>query len=141
MRLPNNALVVVADGERYLLLEADSEGEPGSLAVLRVAERTVERNAAMGTDRPGRYPAPGSRREAVEQTDWKRLDKAGFASGLAELLADAAPRPLVLIADPRTLGALRARMSQATAKRVTREITADLTHHTVASIAEVLAAA
>jgi protein required for attachment to host cells len=141
MRLPKNALVVVADGERYLMLEADPDRGPGALAVRRSVERAVQRNADMGTERPGRYPAPGGRREAVEQADWKRLDKAAFASGLAAELEAEATRPLVLIADPRTLGTLRASLSDTTARRVTREIAADMTHHTVDAISELLAGA
>lgn len=141
MRLPKNALVVVADGERYLLLEADPESGRGALMVRRSVEHAVQRNAAIGTERPGRYPGPGGRREAVEQTDWKRLDKAAFAADLAAALDTEPPRPLVLIADPRTLGTLRASLSDATARRVAREIAADLTHHTVESISALLAGA
>jgi protein required for attachment to host cells len=137
MKLPKNALVVVADGHRRLLLEACAD-TPAGLRVMSVEEREVLRNADAGADRPGRFPGGGSRREAVEETDLKRLGKERFAQDTAEDLDAMAGRPLVLIADPRTLGALRAAMAPETAGRVVAEITADLTGHTVADIAEAI---
>lgn len=138
MRLPKNALVVVADSERCLLLEADPDRATG-LDVAAVAERPVLRNAALGTDRPGRYPVHGGRREAVEETDLKRLAAIDFARALAAELELTGDRPLVLIAAPRTLGDLRRAMTPAVAARVVKEITADLTHHPVPDIAAALA--
>jgi protein required for attachment to host cells len=137
MKLPKNALVVVADGQRRLMLEACADA-PAGLRVVAVDEREIVRNADAGTDRPGRFPGGGSRREAVEETDLKRLGKERFAQETAEELAAMAGRPLILIADPRTLGALRAAMAPETAGRVAGEITADLTGHTVADIAEAI---
>lgn len=140
MRLPKNALVVVADGERYLMLEPDP-APAAALTVTAVAERPVLRNVAIGTDRPGRYPVHGGRRETVENTDFKRLAKEDFARELAAELAGTDDRPIVLIAAPRTLGDLRKAMDEATAARVAHEIAADLTNHTVADIAAALAEA
>lgn len=138
MKLPKNTLVVVADGERYLLLEPD----PGvGLDVSAVAERPLLRNVDVATDRPGRYPVHGGRREAVQDTDYKRLAAADFARGLAAELDRTGDRPLVLVAAPRTLGDLRKALSEQAAARVMKEIAADLTRHPVPDIAAALAAA
>ena len=137
MKLPTNALIVVADGSRHLLLEACAE-TPTGLRVLSVDEHETIRNADAGSDRPGRFPGGGARREAVEETDAKRLGKERFAHALAEALDAARDRPLILIADPRTLGALRASMTPGTAARVAAEIATDLTGHTVGDIAKAI---
>ena len=137
MKLPKNALIVVADGKRRLMLEARAE-TPAGLRVLSVEERETIRNADAGSDRPGRFPGGGARREAVEETDLKRLGKERFAQELAEELNAMADRPIILLADPRTLGAARAAMTSGTANRIVAEITADLTGHTVADIAQAI---
>ncbi len=139
MRLSKNLLVVVADGARHLWLEPDPEAGPKALRVIEVAERPALRTAEQGTDRPGRYQGPGGRRETVEQTDWRRLDQQDFARTLARELAETGDRPIALIAEPRTLGMLRAALAPAVAGRVCAEIAADLTRHTVPEIEKALA--
>ena len=140
MKLPKHALVVVADGERYLLLERDPEAG-ASLEVSAIAERPLLRNAELATDRPGRFPVHGGRRETVQDTDYKRLAAADFARDLAAELDRTGNRPLVLVAAPRTLGDLRKALSEGAAARVVKEIAADLTKHPVPDIAAALAAA
>jgi len=138
MRLPKNLLVVVADGARHLWLEPDADAGPQALRVIEVEERAVARTSEQGADRPGRFPGPGARRETVDQTDWRRLDQEDFARALADQLAAAGDRPIALIAEPRTLGMLRAALAPAVADRVRVEIAADLVHHTVPDIEKAL---
>lgn len=138
MRLPKNLLVVVADGARHLWLEPDTEAGPHALRVVDVEERAVARTSEQGAERPGRFPGPGARRETVEQTDWRRLAKEDFAHALADELAAAGDRPIALIAEPRTLGTLRAALAPAVAARVHVEIAADLARHTVPEIEQAL---
>ena len=138
MKLPTNAWVVVADGERHLLLKNAGVPVKPDLRIISVEERPVQRDSDVGTDRPGRNPGPGGRRETVEQTDWRRSGKEKFAAELAETL-DAAVASgtcpgFVLIADPRTLGALRPRLGGPAKEALLAEISADLVHATVPEI-------
>jgi protein required for attachment to host cells len=139
MKLPKHALVVAADGKRCLYLE-ENETRTG-LRVTEVADRVVEPNASIGTDRPGRFPVSGGRRETVEETDWHRLGKETFAAEIADSLAATGERPLVVLADPRTLGAMRAAFAPAVARRVVAEIAVDVTNQPVEAIAAQVAKA
>lgn len=144
MRLPRNALVIVADGEKYLALRQHGEGLKIDLTVEDShAEPAPAHTAEMGTDRPGRYARPASSaRETVEQTDLKRLAKEDFAAGLADRLnrgaREGAFDALVLVADARSLGLLRGALDAGVQARLLREIEGDYTGHPVADIAGLL---
>ncbi|HEU0222632.1 MAG TPA: host attachment family protein [Paracoccaceae bacterium] len=142
MKLPEKAWVVVADGEKYLALKNHGPAHHIDLRVLRVEETEIARTSAQGVDRPGRQAKPGGRRSAIEQTDWARLSKEAFASGLAEWLNRAALNSafpaLVLVADPRTLGALRPHLHGAVRERLAAEIVGDHAHETVPAIEELI---
>jgi protein required for attachment to host cells len=140
VKLPKIVVVVVADGERYLMLEKD-ETTPSGLRVVAVREHEVERNAEMGADRPGRFAQPSGRRETVEQTDWRRIGKEDFARRLAVDIAALGERPIVIVAGPRTMGVLRAALAEDVAARMVGEIPSDLTHHSLQSIADLIARA
>jgi protein required for attachment to host cells len=138
MKLPNGAWLVVADGERHLVLENRGDAELIDLRVVMHESREARSDAEAGQDRPGRFPVAGGRRETVEQTDWKRLDKTRFATELAEWLdaaaAEGAYSTLAVAADPRTLGALRMHWTARVRARLAGEIAADLTHAPVPEI-------
>lgn len=138
MDLPHGAWVVVADGERRLLLENRGDPDLIDLRVREHAERPTEPNAVQGSDEPGRFPVHGGRRETVQEADWRRLDKARFAAELADELnaaaaADGLP-PWVLVADPRSLGEIRQRLAPPARERMLRDLPADHTHDAVPQI-------
>lgn len=144
MRLPKNAGVIVADGEKYLVLRNHGEGLRIDLKVEEShAEPTPSHTAEMGSDRPGRFARPGgAARETVEETDWKRLAKEEFAATLAghvnRAVRDGTFEKLVVVADPRTLGVLRTQFDAGARAAVIREIEGDYTRHTVSDIAGLL---
>lgn len=144
MRLPNNAGVIVADGEKYLVLRNHGEGFRIDLRVEEAhAEPKPSHRAEMGTDRPGRFPRPGgAARETVEETDWKRLAKEEFAAGLAahvnHAVQDGAFDALVIVADPRTLGVLRNGFDERAKSAILSEVEGDYTRHTLPDIAKML---
>ena len=134
MKLPHGAWVVVADGERHLVLENRGDAEAIDLRVVLHAARERRRDP----EGAGGGPAPGARRETVEPADWTRLDRTRFASELAARLdaeaAAGACATLAVAADPRTLGALRMQWTARVRARLAGEIAADLTHASVAEI-------
>jgi protein required for attachment to host cells len=104
--------LVVCDGGKAIVLE--NEGSP--FAPKLKAKATYEQDAAptreIGTDAPGRaVQSVGSRRSAMEQTDWHEQAEQRFLAEVAGRL-DAAvsageTKSLIVAAPPRALGILR----------------------------------
>jgi len=145
MKIPNSAWVVIADAEKYLVLENHGDEELIDLRVREAKTHQLSATHEIGTDRPGRYPVSGGRRASVEDTDWKRQEKAELPGALAMMLSDAALADmfpmLVIAADPRTLGILRPKLHKAVLPRLIAEIAADYTHMTIPQIEDLLVGA
>jgi protein required for attachment to host cells len=147
MKLANKGLVVVADGEKALLLR--NRGAPAKIALeveeVREAEETAAHTRDLGTDKPGRFDAGGGQRAAAEQTDWKRRAEEAHIRDLAEALnARALAEPetdMVLMLDPRSLGVLREALSDVARARVIAEVPGDFIHETVERLSERVAEA
>lgn len=145
MQIDNEAWVLVADGEKFLLLRNNGDDELLDLRVVRHGEVENPPTREQGTDRPGRLDdAGGPGRSAVEETDWHRIEKERFAKDLAGRLRDWALdnrfRALVLVADPRTLGVIRPELHKSVTQRIVGESDKDLTGMTIAQIEKVLKA-
>jgi len=143
--IPHDALILVADGRKALILRNE-----GSLTAPRlVVERTIAAppnspDHEQGADRPGRV-FKGDRRAAVGDTDRHELAERRFAAAVADAFnaeAGAAPDAALLIVAPApTLAALRAALPQALRARVIAEIAKDLVNHPADEIRKVLAGA
>lgn len=134
--------ILIADGARAHVV---ARARPG--AGLKVVPGSDIRHdhaptRALGSDRPGRSreSVGGSRHALAPRVDWHRQQKEEFARAVARKLdADAARgrfERLVLVAPPETLGGIRAALKAATLKRVTAEITKDLTHVPIPDLAD-----
>ena len=139
MHLPNEAWVVVADGEKYLILENRGDEEILDLRVREVEDIDVPATHEAGTERPGRYPGGGGgRRSAVDQTDWKAIGKADFATHLAGHLDKAAAKgrfkTFVLMADARTMGVLRQHLKPETLDLLRADLVGDHVHQRMEDI-------
>lgn len=138
MDMPHGAILVVADGQKYMLLRNHGDAAVIDLRVTKVHEIDNPPTREQGTDRPGRMSDPDYHRSAVQTTDWHELEEERFAKDLAEklntwALADRLP-PVVLAADPETLGTLRSQLHRKAREQVLREIGKDLTNHPVEQI-------
>lgn len=145
MKLEADTRVIVCDGGRYVIYE--NLGDIGRLD-LRVADNATLDNPAtrdQGSDRPGRYPSPGGQRSSVEQADWHDIAEQRFIDSLADKVSQwAATGPthrFVLIADPRSMGRLRARLAKAAQARILKSITGDYVHQPVSVVEELVASA
>ncbi|WP_439155190.1 baeRF12 domain-containing protein [Yoonia sp.] len=150
MELTFDTWVVVADGTKYLVLRQQGDKEFMDLHVLQKAEMENPPAHELSSDRPGRmhdsvkvqgaYAARG--KSALQETDWHVVEERRFAKELAEHLLDwaAADRfqKLVVVADPQTLGALRAEYGDKLQGRILLEIAKDLTNLPVPRIEQVL---
>jgi protein required for attachment to host cells len=137
---PVRTWIVVADGAqaRILLNQGPGKGLEPALEEQSDEARQASRN--LGSDRPGRVHdrfGPG-RHTIVPRVDWHQFEKQKFAREMASILDSAAERKsfdrLILIAPPKTLGALRSAMHKNTARLVAGEVPKDLTQVTVGEL-------
>lgn len=145
MRIAKGTWVLLADGERYLVLRNEGGAGVVDLRVIAREEQENPPNREQGTDRPGRLDDPGPGRSAVEETDWHRMAKERFARDLAERLRLWALgdrfEALVVAADPRTLGVLRPALHKAVLERLVGEVDKDLTGMPLPAVTAILEAA
>ena len=150
MRVPHNAVVLVADGRKMLFLRNEGDAE---FPNLQVQKKKVDFNpatheqAADLADMASSTRTPGANWGAgnAELTDFHQLEEDRFAADTAALLKDWALRnefeSLIVVAPPRTLGELRKHYHVEVTNRLAGEIDKDLTGHTVPQIEEALAKA
>ncbi len=143
MLIRHNALVLVADGKKYLVLRNTGDIRRITLSYEGGGEKENPATREQGSAPPGRaFSSAGTARSAMQQTDWHQIEEDRFAGQAAEMLgklADAGDfEELVVVAPPRTLAALRECYSPPVASRLVAEIPKDLTKHPVDEIARIL---
>ena len=132
MKLQQDTWVLVANGEKFLLMRNNGDADIIDLRLIGKEEIENPPTREQGADRPGRMPDDGHGRSATDDTDWHMLEKERFAADLAEklrlwALADRFPA-LVLAADPRTLGNLRPALHVEVQSRIVGELNKDFTN-------------
>lgn len=142
-RLKNGTWVVIADGEKALILENVTDGEDPYLVVRKKREEENPPAHEQGADKPGRMPDVGrGHRSALDDTDWHQLQKERFAADLADLLYAEAHKGrfehLVLVASPNILGELRDNLHKEVADKIVAEIDKTLTNHPVDEIEKIV---
>ncbi len=143
MNIRHNALILVADGKKYVLLRNTGDFRRVTLVYEGGGEKENPATREHGSDSPGRaFASSGSARSAMQETDWHQIEEDRFAGRIAELLgvlADAGDfEELIVVAPPKTLAELRKCYSQGVASRVVAEVPKDLTNHPVDEIARIL---
>ncbi len=145
MDIPNQALVVVGDGEKALFLRNKGNAQELKLEVENIFGQDNPATHEQGTDKPGRTAASaGTARSAMEETDWHRLGEERFAAEIATVLYRRAHankfEALVVVAPPKVLGNLRKAFHKEVVDRIIAELPKELTSHTVPDIERLLAA-
>jgi len=145
MPLPNNALVLVTDGRKLLLLRNHGDAAQIDLRVERHDERADASNTDMRTDAPGtNQQSGGYGRTAYEETDFHQLEEDRWAKQAAERINARALRndfdALAIIAPPKTLGELRKCLHKQAASRVVVEIDKEMTGRPITDIETLLVA-
>jgi len=166
MRIPHEALVVVADGRKMLLLRNEGDARRINLQVERKAIHESPKDGEQKSDAAGRASStqsgPGApaiaqggsmhaqgqgaqfapSRGSMEETDYHQLEEDRFASEVAEILKKGALAnafdKIIVAAPARTLGELRKRYHKEVTARLVGEIDKDLTGHPVPMIEKVL---
>ncbi len=145
LKIPRHGWVVVCDGSRALFLANGGDEFRPALETRHQMEQEVPANTDVGTDRPGRvHQSVGPSRSAVEETDWHDQQEEAFLAAVAEelerlrtgnTLAD-----LIVVAPPRALGVLRAKMREPLRRLVIGEVDKDYVRLPVAEIEKRLTA-
>ena len=141
--VPTNALVLVSDGRRARLLRNQGTPVKPQLIVEKAIDRVNPPTREQGTDRPGRkHGTDGHARSAIEPTDWHQLDEQRFAAEIADLLYKLGHagnyEELVVVAPPKMLGDLRAKLHPEVKGAVIAELARDLTQYSVPEISDML---
>lgn len=166
MHVPHDAIVVVADGRKMLMLRNEGDAQHLNLQVERKEIHENPKDSDQKTDAAGRAsstqsganaPAPAQggsmhalgggaqfapSRGSMGETDYHQLEEDRFAAEVADMLKRAAlsnaVEKLIVAAPPRTLGELRKHYHKEVQARLLGEIDKDLTGHTVPQIEEAL---
>ncbi len=169
MRVPHNAVVVVADGRKMLVLRNAGDGLAPNLQVEHAEERVnpadrdqktdaaggasstqsgagapaVAQNGSMHARGGGAGFAPS--RGTMDEVDFHQQEEDRFAADTAELLKKRALandfESLIIIAPPKTLGELRKHYHKEVSQRLAGELAKDLTGHPIPDIEKALIAA
>jgi protein required for attachment to host cells len=137
MKIPANALILVADGRKAMILvNAGGDKFPN----LKVEWSATEQNpstSSQGTDKPGRVQFK-DHHSSVEQTDWHQQQEVDFAKRVGAVLEEFArarrAHGIVIISPPRTLAILRRNLSNTSGIRIIAELPRDLVNHTIDDI-------
>lgn len=127
--IPHDALVVVADGQKAILLR--NVGQGGEMS-LREERRLTPKDLA--SDGPsGARPAEQSSRGTDEATFAKQM-----AAALHRMHKAGEFKALVLVADPQTLGQLRDAMHKSLQVALVLTLHKNFTNHSVSEITKAL---
>ena len=127
--IPNNALVVVADGHGAILFRNDGSGGDVSLREeRRLSPKNLDSEGPSGSRPPEQTP-----RQTDEATFAKQL-----AAALFKMKQSGDFQELVLVADPQTLGQFRDAMHKDLEASIVLTVAKELTNHSTSDIAEAL---
>lgn len=143
MRLPHDCLVLVADGRKMLLLRNDGQADNPALTVVYGLERPNPADQDQKTDARGQRPTVGSPgQDSMDEADYHKRTEDLFARSVAEHINGLALRnelpPLIVVAPPGTLGALRKYYHQEAAACIRAEISREMTGAPVETITDML---
>ena len=137
-KLTQGTWVLVADGQKALILENHGDAEHPDLQVRRKEVHDNPKTIDQAANRPGRMADSQGNKSAFQDTDWHEFEKDRFARDLADLLYDRAHKRMfehiVLVAAPGVLGELRKAIHKEVADRVVAEVPKTLTGQPIDAI-------
>lgn len=141
--LPQNAWVLIADGEKALFLVNEGDNEDMNLRVLRKDEQENPPAREWAANKPGRMQDTGVQQlSALEDTDWHKLEKERFADDLADHLYKQAHKgafdKLVIVASRPVLSELRKALHKEVESRIIHEVPKVLTNHPLDEVEDLL---
>jgi protein required for attachment to host cells len=143
VHIPASALVLVSDGRRARFLRNKGTPRNPQLILERHLECENPPTREQGTDRAGQFKGPtGGRPSALDQTDWHSQAEERFAAEIADALYEMGHahqfHELVMVAPPKMLGDLRAKLHPEVADTLIAEVPKDLTNHPIPELGRLL---
>jgi protein required for attachment to host cells len=143
MSLPHNALVLVADGRKMLLLRNHGDQNQIDLRTESHDFRDDRKDREIKTDGPGtQSPRVGIGRDTMEETDFHQQEEDRWVKEAAEELKRRALRndfdALAVIAPPKALGVLRKELHKEVERRIVMTLNKEMTDRPIPDIEELL---
>ena len=143
MALPNQALVLVADGKKMLFLRNHGDENQIDLRTESHDERHDRKDREIKTDAPGtQSPSAGIGRDTMEETDFHQQEEDIWIKEAAEELKKRALRndfdALAIIAPPKALGVLRKELHKEVERRVVLTLNKEMAGRPIPDIEELL---
>lgn len=143
MQLPNDSLILVADGRKSLFFRNEGDGEFPNLSIEDKAEFENPDHHEQAADTAGMsMKTVDGRGGSMEETDFHQLEEDRFAAEIAETLKRRALaneyEALIIVAPPRTLGELRRHYHKEVERRILGELPKDLVNVPVPEIEKAL---
>ncbi|MCA1653988.1 MAG: host attachment family protein [Sphingomicrobium sp.] len=139
MPLPNNALVLVADGRKMLFLRNHGDQNQIDLRTEAHDERDDAKDRELRTDAPGTQGQRwGDGRSTMEETDFHQQDEDNWAKDAANELNRRVLahdfEALAIIAPPKLLGVLRKELHKEVERRVVCTINKEMSGRPIPDI-------
>lgn len=135
MKIPHNALIALANGEKFVVMR--NAGQPFEPRLELVADLDLElTNFSAGV----RHQDPAGQRNGSTDID-ELAHGAAIADWLNERALGGELGEVVIAADPKTLGQIRQRRHKELERRIVGELAKDLVNSPVKTVEQVLAEA
>ena len=148
MKIPNRALVLVADGRKLLLLRNHGDEAHLNLKTEAHDEQASLKDGEIKTDQAGQSAGPagtGMPGGTMGETDFAQQAEDRWAADAGALLSKRALAndydALVVIAAPKTLGVLRKNYHKEVEARLIGELAKEMTDRPIADIEAMLVGA
>lgn len=143
MQVPNNSVILVADGRKSLFFRNEGDGQFPNLAVEDKEVRINPAHHEQASDLAGMsMKTVDGRGGSMEEVDFHQQEEDRFAAELAETLKRRALandfEQLIVVAPPKTLGELRKHYHKEVEKRLVAEVAKDLVKMPVPEIEKIL---
>jgi len=144
MALPNQTLVLVADGKKMLFLRNHGDENQIDLRTEAHDEREDRKDSDIKSDAPGAIgqSAGYSGRVAYEETDFHQLEEDRWAKEAADRLRERALRndfdTLVIVAPPKALGVLRKDLHKEVERRILFTCNKEMTDRPIPDIEQLM---
>jgi protein required for attachment to host cells len=143
MPLPNNALVLVADGRKMLFFRNHGDENQIDLRTEAHDEREDRKDREIKTDAPGtQHSSAGSGRDTMEETDFHQQEEDRWIKEAADELKKRVLRndfqALAIVAPPKALGVLRKELHKEVEKRVVCTVNKEMSGRPIPDIEALL---
>ena len=143
MPLPNNALVLVADGRKMLFFRNHGDENQIDLRTEAHDERDDRKDRDIKTDAPGAQQASaGYGRDTMEETDFHQQEEDRWIKDAAEELKKRVLRgdfeALAIVAPPKALGVLRKCLHKEVERRLVCTVNKEMSGRPVPDIEALL---